>query len=75
MVARYFWQEARGVNEDIERHRKEEAHLSLKLEEAEKSLELNPNDKFAEMRVRTYRHFLGLLVQSKAEAVSKLGRK
>lgn len=56
-----------GKNSDIERHREEEAHIRAKLAEAE--LEGD------ELRIRVWKNFLHLLLVSKAEVTSKIGRK
>ena len=69
---RYFWKDTSGLNSDIERHRAEEKRFRDKIEELE-SIE-NPSD----MDVRclaTYRKFLGLLLQSKANITQNIGRK
>ena len=67
---KYFFGEAAGLKADIERHRKTQAELEAKVAEAEG----NPDREFADVYIRTYRHFLCQLLQSKAEVVSKIGR-
>lgn len=52
---------------DISRHRKQEAELVAKIEQ----LEAEGDTRF----LSTYRNFLCQLRQSKAEVVSKIGRK
>lgn len=66
---KYFWKEASGVNSDVERHRKEESYLREKIAELEQK-----EDEMSVAALRVYRNFLDKLLQSKAEAVSKLGR-
>lgn len=69
-MTKFFWQDAAGINADIERHRKEERELEEKIAELEQL-----DDDMSKACLRTYRHFLCQLQQSKAEAVNKLGRK
>ena len=66
----FFWTKAKGVNADVERHRAKEAELDAKIAELEKSQE--PMDVAA---LRVYRRFRAQLLQSKAETVSKIGKK
>ena len=68
----YFWKDAFGLKSDIERHRAEEKRFREKISELE-SIE-NPSD----MDVRclaTYRKFLGILLQSKANTTQNIGKK
>ena len=67
----YFYGNSQGLNADVERHRAEEKYLVDKIAE----LEAAPKDKFTETYLRTYRHSLCQLQQSKADVVSKIGRK
>lgn len=71
-MSRYFWNDATGVNADIERHSKHEKELQEKIASLE-SIE-DPSD-FDKRAIATYRHFLLQLQQSKAEVVVKLGKK
>jgi uncharacterized protein YdcH (DUF465 family) len=66
----WFWSKATGVKADIERHRAKEAELDAKIAELEGSQE--PIDVAA---LRVYRRFRAQLLQSKAEIVTKIGRK
>lgn len=68
----YFWKKAAGANADIERHRDEERKLVQRIEELEAQ---DQNDPMVRQSLRTYRHFLCQLQQSKADAVDKIGRK
>lgn len=68
---KFFWKDV-GLNADIERHRAKEQELMRKITELE-SIELPTAMNVALMR--TYRHFLYLLELSKAEVVSKIGKK
>ena len=68
----YFWKDTSGLKSDIERHRAEEKKFREKISELE-SIE-NPSD----MDVRclaTYRKFLGILLQSKANITQNIGKK
>ena len=71
----YFWTPANkriGVSADIDRHRLEEEKLEAEILE----LESLANPTSLHLRsLRIYREFLAQLLQSKAEAVNKLGRK
>lgn len=64
---KYFWQEAAGLNADIERHREEETELREKLRKAEEIKD--------DVRIRIYTGMLGILLQSKAELTSQIGKK
>lgn len=66
---KYFWKKTNGLNEDIQRHRAEEQRLKDKI------AALDPNDPLGKASIRTYMRFLSQLEQSKAEVVSKIGRK
>ena len=66
---KYFWQKLNGLNKDIERHRNEEKRLIDKIST------LDPNDPMGKASIRAYMRFLSQLEQSKAELVSKIGRK
>lgn len=73
----YFWNppgQKIGLNADLERHRKQEAELQARIDQAEKDLLADPKDKMAQAALRVYRHSLALLQQSKAEVVNKIGR-
>ena len=68
----YFWKDTSGLKSDIERHREKEKEFREKISKLE-SIE-NPSD----MDIRclnTYRKFLGLLLQSKANITQNIGRK
>lgn len=66
----YFWEQAKGVNADLKRHRNREAELQAKIDELE-----GKDDPMSVATLRTYRHFLCQLQVSKAEVVEKIGRK
>ena len=68
---KWFWQDAKGLKADVERHRAEEAKLDARIAE----LEARPDDPMAVAALRTYRRFRAQLLQSKAEVVSKIGKK
>ena len=71
MQKSYFWKTV-GLKADIERHRKEEMYLQEKITELESIESLNESQK---TRLRVYRNFMCLLLQSKAECTSKIGKK
>lgn len=68
---KFFWNKANGVNADVERHRAKEAELDARIAE----LEARPEDPMAVAALRTYRRFRAQLLQSKAEVVTKIGKK
>ena len=73
VIMGYFYRpQPIGLKQDIQEHRAEEKKLKAKID----ALEAVPNpDKFDQARLRTYKHFLLILLQSKAEVVCKIGRK
>lgn len=68
---KFFWQNAKGLKADVERHRAKEAELDARIAE----LEARPDDPMAVAALRTYRRFRAQLLQSKAEIVTKIGKK
>ena len=70
----YFYGKVNGVNAEIERHRAEEAKLRSEIEKYQKILENNPDDKMAKRALKVNYHFLDMLLQSKAEVLSKFGK-
>lgn len=69
-MAKFFWKPASGVNADIERHRNQEAEILGKI-----ALYEGKTDKRSLGILATYRNFLYQLELSKAEVVSKIGKK
>lgn len=69
---KWFWQNANGVKADVERHRAKEAELDARIAELETIKEPGPMDIAA---LRTYRRFRAQLLQSKADVVTKIGKK
>ena len=67
---KFFWDKAKGVKADVERHRAKEAELDARIAE----LEARPEDPMAVAALRTYRRFRAQLLQSKAEVVTKIGK-
>jgi hypothetical protein len=65
----YFWNKAKGLNADIERHRAKEQELEAKIAELE-----GKEDPMSIAALRTYRRFLYQLQVSKATVVSKIGK-
>lgn len=68
---KYFYKDATGLNSDIERHRKEEQSL----EKLIKTLEDSEDNEINKSFLMSCRNSLLILQQSKAELLSKLGRK
>lgn len=66
----WFWQDAKGLKADVERHRAKEAELDAKIAELE-----DKEDPMSVACLRTYRRFRAQLLQSKAEVVTKIGKK
>lgn len=67
---KYFWDKAKGLNADIERHRAKEKELESKIAELE-----GKTDDMSIRALRVYRNFLYQLQVSKVEVVSKIGKK
>ena len=67
----YFYKKTSGLNADIERHRREEERLKQIIADLEAKEYSRMNASFIE----TYRNLLLHLQQSKAELLTKLGRK
>ena len=67
---KYFWDKAKGLNADIERHRAKEKELESKIVELE-----GKEDPMSIAALRVYRRFLYQLQLSKVEVVSKIGKK
>jgi hypothetical protein len=68
----YFHKPPKGLKADVERHRAKEAELNVKIARLE-AIE-NPNESDT-VFLRTYRNIRNSLLQSKAEVVSKIGKK
>ena len=71
-MIKFFWSNTKGLKADVERHRAKEAELDAKIAELEAIKEPHPIEVAA---LRTYRRFRGQLQQSKAEVVSKIGKR
>lgn len=72
MNKKYFWKDATGLNADIDRHRAKEQELVEMIARLEKIEQPSEMDVAC---LRTYRHFLYQLELSKAEVVTKIGKK
>jgi hypothetical protein len=72
-INKYFWNpKPLGLKADIKQHLEEQRKLEDKIIELESIS--NPDD--MQIRaLRVYRHFLAQLLQSKADVVSKIGKK
>jgi hypothetical protein len=68
----YFYKPTKGLKADVERHRAKEAELTAKIAKLE-AIE-NPTESDT-VFLRTYRNIRNSLSQSKAEVVSKIGKK
>ena len=68
---KWFWQDAKGLKADVDRHRAKEAELDARIAE----LEARPDDPMAVAALRVYRRFRAQLLQSKAEVVDKIGKR
>lgn len=68
----FFWSKAKGLKADIERHRVQEAKLDAKIAEIENMAEPSSMDIAA---LRTYRGLRAQLQQSRADVVTKIGKK
>lgn len=69
-MLKFFWQDAKGLKADVERHRAKEKELAGKIAELE-----GKDDPMSIAALRTYRRFYNQLQQSKADVVSKIGKK
>jgi len=67
---KFFWNKAKGLNADVERQRAKKQELEAKIAELE-----GKQDPMSIAALRTYRRFLYQLQSSKADVVSKIGRK
>jgi hypothetical protein len=67
---KFFWGDANGLKADVERHRAKEKEYTDKIAELEGS-----EDPMDIARLRVYRRFINQLQHSKAEVVSKIGKK
>lgn len=67
---KFFWNKAKGLKADVERHRAKEKELEAKIAELE-----GKEDPMSIAALRTYRRFLYQLHLSKANVVSKIGKK
>ena len=67
---KWFWQDAKGLKDDVNRHRAKEAELDARIAELE-----GKDDPMSVAALRVYRRFRAQLLQSKAEVVSKIGKR
>lgn len=70
MMSKYFFGTTKGLNADIERHRAKERELIAKM-----NLLADKSDDQSKSALRTYSNLLNKLQQSKAEILTKLGKK
>jgi hypothetical protein len=69
-MLKYFWQDAKGLKADVERHRAKEKELEARIAELEAK-----DDPMSIAALRVYRRFLNQLQTSKADVVSKIGKR
>jgi hypothetical protein len=67
---KFFWKNTRGLKADVERHRAKETELNAKMAELE-----GKDDPVSIAALRAYRRFHNQLQQSKANVVTKIGKK
>jgi hypothetical protein len=67
---KFFWQDAKGVKADVERHRAKEKEYMDKIAELE-----GKEDPMSVAALRVYRRHLNFLQNSKADVVNKIGKK
>ena len=67
---KFFWDNAKGLKADVDRHRAKEAEYDAKIAELE-----GKDDPMSIAALRVYRRFRAQLQQSKADVVSKMGKK
>lgn len=67
---KWFWTDAKGLKDDVNRHRAKEAELDARIAELE-----GKEDPMSVAALRVYRRFRAQLLQSKAEVVEKIGKR
>ena len=67
---KFFWSDTNGLKADVERHRAKEAELDDRIAELEAK-----DDPMSITALRVYRRFRAQLLQSKADVVTKIGKK
>jgi len=67
---KYFWTDTKGLKADVERHRAKEAEMDAKIAELE-----GKDDPMSIAALRVYRRFRAQLLQSKADVVTKIGKR
>ena len=67
---KWFWQDAKGLKADVERHRDKEAELDARIAELE-----GKDDPMSVVALCVYRRFRAQLLQSKAAVVNKIGKR
>jgi hypothetical protein len=70
-MAKFFWDKAPGLNADIDRHRSKEKELADRISDLETQ---DQSDPMVTVVLRTLRHIMCQLQQSKADVVNKIGR-
>ena len=67
---KFFWDETKGVNADLARHKQQELELLKHIEQLK-----DKTDEFSLIHLKTYQGLLDKLLVSKAEVASKIGKK
>ena len=67
---KFFWGETKGLKADIERHRVQEKELDAKIADLE-----GKDDPMSIASLKVYRRFRCQLLDSKAEVVTKIGKR
>lgn len=74
-MTKWFYNDPTGVKMDVERHRQKQNELEQRIAELECAVATDPDDEFLATALRTYRNLLCQLLDSKVNAVSKIGKK
>ncbi len=67
---KFFWDNAKGLKADVNRHRVKEAEFDARIAELEVK-----DDPMSVAALRVYRRFRAQLLQSKADVVTKIGKR
>lgn len=73
-MTKWFFNDPIGVKMDVERHREKQNELEQTIAHLDCAVGVDPSDEGSVVALRTYRHLLCQLLDSKANAVSKIGK-
>jgi hypothetical protein len=73
-MTKWFYNDPTGVKMDVERHRQKQFELEQRVLELEHAAASDPENEFVAVALRTYQHLLCQLLESKVNAVSKIGK-